>query len=162
MSYNREKAVAYAHQWAHTRNPRFSNFDSMGGDCTNFVSQCLYAGSGVMNHTPVMGWYYYSLSQRSPSWSGVPFLYNFLTTNQGPGPYGKNAALDKAQPGDVLQLSFDGASFAHSLLIVAVGETPAPGNILLTTHTFDADNRPLATYQYAAYRLIQILGARGK
>lgn len=162
MSYSREKAVAYAHQWSHARNPRFSNFDLMGGDCTNFVSQCLYAGSGVMNHTPVMGWYYYSLNQRSPSWTGVPFLYQFLTANKGPGPYGKDADLTLALPGDVMQLSFDGETFAHSMLVVAAGDPPAPDNILLNTHTYDAANRPLASYQYAAHRLIHILGARGK
>ena len=44
--YDREAAVAYAHRWAFGRNPAYSNFDGMGGDCTNFASQCLYAGTG--------------------------------------------------------------------------------------------------------------------
>ena len=60
----------------------------MGGDCTNFASQCIYAGSGVMNYTPTMGWYYSSGSNRSPSWTGVVYLYNFLTGNKSAGPYG--------------------------------------------------------------------------
>ena len=54
VSYNREKAVSYAEKWAFSRNPRYMSFDGIGGDCTSFVSQCLYAGSGVMNYTPVM------------------------------------------------------------------------------------------------------------
>ena len=53
-----------------------------GGAYENFVSQCIYAGAGVMNFTPDTGWYYISLSQRSPSWTGVEFLYDFLVNNQ--------------------------------------------------------------------------------
>ena len=53
MEYNREKAIEYAHRWAFFRNPNFTNFDEMGGDCTNFVSQCLLAGGAMMNTTPI-------------------------------------------------------------------------------------------------------------
>ena len=65
--YDRAKAVAYAHEWAYGRNPRFYDFSNIGGDCTNFASQCLYAGSGVMNYSPTNGWYYINLNSRSPS-----------------------------------------------------------------------------------------------
>ncbi len=41
--YNRENAVEYAKIWAYKRNPKYYNFDPVGGDCTSFVSQCLYA-----------------------------------------------------------------------------------------------------------------------
>ena len=50
--YDREAAVLYAHQWAYGRNPLFYDYEHLGGDCTNFASQCIYAGSGVMNFTP--------------------------------------------------------------------------------------------------------------
>lgn len=156
MPYDEEKAIAYAHKWAYGRNPRWGNFDAMGGDCTNFISQCLYAGCEVMNHHPTLGWYYYSLSRRSPAWTGVEFFYEFLTRNKGGGPYGEEGQLSQAQPGDVIQLSFDGQTFAHTLLVVAITE-----DILLAAHTYDSDNRPLASYSYAAARLIRILGARG-
>ncbi|HOA54831.1 MAG TPA: amidase domain-containing protein, partial [Clostridiales bacterium] len=56
--YDRDKAVRYAHRWAYERNPAYYDFEKLGGDCTNFASQCIYAGSGIMNHTPVYGWYY--------------------------------------------------------------------------------------------------------
>ena len=160
MSYSRGKAVAYAHQWAHGRNPRYANFDGMGGDCTNFISQCLYAGCGVMNTTPELGWYYFSLRNRSAAWSGVPYLYNFLTSNKGPGPYGQKVPLSQVQVGDVIQLSFDGETFGHSLLVVRTGETPAPENILIAAHTDDSENRPLDSYFYRIHRAIHILGAR--
>ena len=71
LPYDREAAVFYARKWAYARNPRYYNFDDLGGDCTNFASQCIYAGCGVMNFTPTFGWYYIDINQRSPSWTGA-------------------------------------------------------------------------------------------
>ena len=87
IGYQREAVLESAKQWAKGRNPRYLDFEHMGGDCTNFASQCIYAGSGVMNYTPTMGWYYSSGSNRSPSWTGVGYLYNFLTGNKSVGPW---------------------------------------------------------------------------
>lgn len=81
--YNREKVVEYARKWAYGRNKKYYNFDSIGGDCTNFASQCIYAGSKKMNYSKNNGWYYNSINDRSPSWTGVQFLYNFLMSNNG-------------------------------------------------------------------------------
>lgn len=155
--------MAYARRWAYDRNPQFYDFSDIGGDCTNFISQCLYAGSGVMNFTPVYGWYFISLNERTASWSGVQYLHDFLTSNEGAGPYGHDAELEEMQPGDVIQLSFDGEVFRHSLLVVSAGEKgegPKPGNILISTHTFNAFGRALDTYTYALRRQIHIDGAR--
>ena len=74
--YDRQAAVDYAHRWAYARNPKFYDFENLGGDCTNFVSQCLYAGSGIMNFTPEFGWYYIDVNERSPSWTGVPYSFD--------------------------------------------------------------------------------------
>ncbi len=160
MLYNRENAVAYAHEWAYRRNPRFYDFHGIGGDCTNFNSQCLYAGCGVMNYTPVTGWFYISLNNRAPAWTGVPFLYNFLVRNKGAGPYGQELPLDQAMIADIVQLSRDGNIFSHSLFIVEVGNPPTPENILIATHTLDSDYRQLSSYTYAKSRLIHIIDAR--
>lgn len=51
--YDRAAAVAYARKWAVGRNPKFYDFNDIGGDCTNFASQCIYAGCGVMNFLPL-------------------------------------------------------------------------------------------------------------
>ncbi len=158
--YQRNAAITYAHTWAFNRNRKYYNFDGLGGDCTNFVSQCLYAGCGVMNYTRDFGWYYSSPSNRAAAWAGVPYLYRFLTTNRGPGPYASDLPISAAVPGDVIQLSFDGEAYKHSLLVVSVGDEPAPENILLTTHTNDADNKPLALYTYMNARLLHIEGVR--
>ena len=47
-NYDRASAINYAQKWALSRNPRYYNFDAVGGDCTSFVSQCLFAGSKKM------------------------------------------------------------------------------------------------------------------
>ncbi len=78
--YDRQAAVEYAHRWAYFRNPNYYNFDELGGDCTNFASQCLYAGAGVMNFTPTFGWYYVNVNNRAPAWTGVRF---FTTSSPG-------------------------------------------------------------------------------
>ena len=70
IPYDRSKAAAYAEKWAFSRNPRYISFDGMGGDCTSFVSQCLYAGTGVMNFTRDTGWYYNSASDRAAAPEG--------------------------------------------------------------------------------------------
>lgn len=161
MSYDRQKAVAYAHKWAHARNPAFGAFDEIGGDCANFVSQCLFAGCGAMNPAPDVGWYYRSMKNRSPSWTGVFFLHRFLTENRGRGPYGQVAPLESAQAGDVLQLAFVEGLFTHSGLVVErLGGVPGPEGILIAAHTIDSDNRPVRSYPYREARLIHILGAR--
>lgn len=161
--YDRAAAVAYAHRWAHSRNPDYYNFDEIGGDCTSFASQCLYAGAGVMNFTPTFGWYYRSIRDRAPAWTGVPYFYNFLTrTAASRGPFAVQAPLEQAQPGDFVQLRFaSDAPFTHTPVVVAVlGLGQTPEEILVAAHSLDSDFRPLSTYPYEALRLIHILGVR--
>ena len=76
-AYDRERAYEYAKKWAFDRNPLFFDYTGIGGNCTNFVSQAIYAGGCVMNFTPVYGWYFLSDSRRTASWTGVEFFYNF-------------------------------------------------------------------------------------
>jgi hypothetical protein len=42
--WNQDAAVRYANQWNAGRNSDYGNYDSLGGDGANFVSQCLIAG----------------------------------------------------------------------------------------------------------------------
>lgn len=73
---NRDEAVSYARKRAMGRNPTYFDFQKLGGDCTNFASQCIYAGVRIMNFTPILGRHYRSSYDRTVSWSGVEFLYN--------------------------------------------------------------------------------------
>ena len=93
LPYERGQALEYARRWALGRNPLFYNFTGQGGDCTNFISQCLLAGCLVMNCRETFGWYYHSPRLRAPAWTGVQYLWNFLSGNAGAGPYGREAEL---------------------------------------------------------------------
>ena len=157
--YERDKAVAYAHKWAFGRNPAYYDFENIGGDCTNFASQCIHAGGGAMNFTPTFGWYYVNASRRAPAWTGVIYLWNFLTRQgESVGPKGKACGLSELEPGDIIQLSFDGATYQHSPVVVSTGWPVTPDTILVAAHTEDADNRPLSTYSWEKMRCLHITG----
>lgn len=160
QQYDRQAAVEYAHKWAFGRNPRYADFETMGGDCTNFASQCIHAGGAPMNYRPTLGWYYISLARRAPAWTGVQFLYQFLTRNQGVGPYAREAEAAQAEPGDLIQLSFDGQRFTHSPVIVSVVPGAGLAGIRIAAHSQDADNRLVLTYPFVAYRVVHIEGIR--
>lgn len=157
-SYNRSKVIEYAQTWAHSRNPQYYNFDALGGDCTNFASQCIYAGSGMMNYSKDNGWYYISGNNKSPSWTGVEFLYRFITNNKSVGPFGRNSNIEEMELGDLIQLSFDGVKFAHTLVIVDILGALEPHNILIAAHTDNSLNRRLSSYNFQKARFIKIDG----
>jgi len=161
MEYNREAAVSYAREWALARNPAYYDFEDVGGDCTNFASQVLFAGAPVMNYTPHYGWFYISADNRAPAWTSVEFFARFITDNKGAGPYGRLLPLYQASPGDFIQLSFDGESFQHTLVVLETGEFPTPDNILTAAHSYDSLDRMMDTYDFVEYRLVHIDGVRG-
>ena len=158
INYDRSKAIEYAKKWSYSRNPRYYNFDSIGGDCTSFVSQCIYEGSGVMNYTKNTGWYYNSLNDRSPSWSSVEYVYKFLVNNKGVGPRGNKAQIDELEKGDLIQLSFDGKIFSHTLIIVNIGDDKTLDNIYIASHTYDSYSRRISSYNFQDIRYIHING----
>lgn len=155
-TYDRISAVMYAKKWALSRNPKYYNFDHVGGDCTSFVSQCLYAGSKVMNYTPITGWYYRSGFDKSPSWSGVEFLYNFLVNNKEIGPRGSLVSQNEVQLGDIAQLSFNGINFEHSLFIIDINNINDINKVYIATHTYDALHKSIGEYQFSKIRFIHI------
>ena len=155
MAYDRISAVNYARKWALSRNPQYYDFQEIGGDCTNFASQCIFAGARVMNTTPVTGWYYYSATNRTASWTGVQYLYNFLINNRSVGPYAHIVSENEAEPGDIVQLGNSNGEYYHSPVITATRPM-----ILVAAHTYDALDRPLASYTYYTARFIHIDGVR--
>lgn len=163
IAYDRYAAVAYARKWAYSRNPAYFDFSNIGGDCTSFASQCLYAGSGVMNYTPVLGWFYRSASDRTAAWTGVEYFYNFLISNAygrlvggGDGPFAEVVPLDSLEIGDFVQFGRATGDFYHTPIVVGFdGNEP-----LLAAHTNDAFARPLSSWQFAQLRCLHILGVR--
>jgi hypothetical protein len=154
--YARERAVLYARKYALVRNPLFFSFAGIGGNCTNFVSQCVLAGSCVMNYTPIYGWYYLSTNRRSASWTGVEFFYNFMIENVGVGPFGIEDTLERAEVGDIIQLQNEDGIFYHTVIISEIRD----GEIYICANSNDALDKPLSEYNYANLRVIHILGVR--
>lgn len=154
--YNRKAAALYAEKWAFGRNPRYLDFENLGGDCTNFVSQCIYAGAKVMNFTPVFGWYYNSSYDRTASWTGVSFLYDFLTKNSGVGPYAEETDIYGVTTGDVIQLGDVSGNFYHSLFVTE----SFYGNVYVATHTANSYMRDLASFFFERARFLHIKGVR--
>ncbi len=152
--YNRQKVYEYAKEWSYGRNPKYYNFDPVGGDCTNFVSQCIYAGCNQMNFSPNNGWYYINGNNKSPSWTGVEFLYNFLISNKGVGPKGEETDIANLKIGDIIQLSFSGLSYTHSLVVIKNGINVY--NTLIAAHTYDVFGKSVEEYGFEKYRCVHI------
>lgn len=156
--YDRHKAVEYAFLWWDKRNPLFFDFDELGGDCTNFVSQCLFFGGIEMDFTQY-GWYYRSLEKRAPSWTGVEEFFNFATNNTGAvGVKAKITTMQNVDIGDIVQLKLRGEDrFHHSLIITKIVGEKNFDNIFLTSHSYDAINKPISHYFVEDIRFLKIL-----
>ena len=162
VSYNRERAVEYAQKWALSRNPLFFDFTGGGGNCTNFASQCLLAGSLTMYEAQPFGWYYRSVTDRAPAWTGVNEFYEFMCgrgdfepVGTRRGPFAEEVTRERAQIGDIVQLADRRGRFYHTLVVTGFSES---GDILICAQSNDALNRPLSSYNYAAARFLHVLG----
>ena len=161
LPYRADRAVSYARAWALSRNPLFVDFTGLGGNCTNFVSQCILAGGGVMNYTPDFGWYYGGPNDRAPAWTGVTYFYDFITRapafasrNGGIGPFAEEVLRTDVVPGDVVQLANESGIWYHSMLVSEVGDA----EIYVCAHSIDSLDRALSTYTYDDIRFLHILG----
>ena len=159
-AYDRAAAVEYAHRWAYFRNPDYYDFQNIGGDCTNFASQCIYAGSGVMNYTPIYGWYYRTPTDPSSSWTAVQYLYYYLKPYGGPGPFGEETDINAMEEGDIVQIATLRDQFHHTPVIVRIDGRPTLDTIYVAAHTGDVDCRPLSSYPLRMVRFIHIESVR--
>lgn len=64
-SYDGQKAARYARKYAENYNPYYESFSGKGGDCTNFVSQCLRDGGLVTNNSNSKG---FGVNNESKQW----------------------------------------------------------------------------------------------
>ena len=109
-----------------------------------------------MNYTVTFGWYYISMEERAPAWTGVEFLYRFLTGNAGVGPFGRECDPNECEIGDIIQLGREGEGYYHTLVIVGF----EGDEILIAAQTDDALDRPLSSYDYDFARFLKIEGVR--
>ncbi|OQB22824.1 MAG: putative amidase domain protein [Firmicutes bacterium ADurb.Bin182] len=112
MHQSRRKAVEYADQYAgaadsgengYKYNPKYKNYNSVGGDCANFVSQVLFEAGGFKKTDT---WNY--AKDGSRAWLKSESLKNFMLYSGRAslivyGNYGKVLALSyKLLPGDIV------------------------------------------------------------
>ena len=157
IQYDRLKAVEYARKWALGRNEKFGNFSGIGGDCTNFISQCLLAGGGAMNFDYVKGWYFESMTKRSPSWTSVAYLQRFLLRNdEDIGPFARISTLEEVEIGDIIQLRQNPTHFNHSVIVTKKFD----GQIFVCAHSNDALDKHIDRFYAKAIMPLHIIGTR--
>ena len=85
--YSARNAQTYADKWWSGHNPNYKSNENNGGDCANFVSQCLYAG-GLSKMTGSFGsskgWHHLKRLgkfQISNAWGNASYLFSWLWDN---------------------------------------------------------------------------------
>ena len=153
IEYNRKLAVDYARRYALNYNPKYFHFAGMGGDCTNYISQCLLAGGGVMNYDKYYGWFYINKDNRAPSWTSVKYFQRFLLTHNFPGFVAKVVPIDQLDVGDIIQIRQNPTEFNHTVIITRITSR----EIYVCAHSNDALDKPLSSYQYIELKGIHII-----
>lgn len=150
--YNRNKAVDYAKKYALSPNPSFkyfADYETYGGDCTNFISQCLFAGGAPMSYGTEYAWWYKksnSINTQndtwSISWAVAHSLFWALKVNKErnyKGPKGLEVnSVNELELGDIISYENDEGVIYHTAIITSFGSSGP----LISQHTFDALNIP--------------------
>ncbi|MFH5187162.1 amidase domain-containing protein [Paenibacillus sp. TAB 01] len=140
--YDRQKAVDYAELWWDKANPAYIEFDV---DCSNFISQCLFAGGAPMNYTGkrASGWWYKGRfngqEHWSFSWAVAQALQWFLTASRTGLRAEEVQSADQLELGDVISYDWDGdGRFQHSTIVTAKDGNGMP---LVDAHTTPSHHR---------------------
>ena len=117
-------------------NPEYYNFNSVGGDCANYVSQCLYAGGLPQTagaHSGYDCWYFDTENNRADTWTRATILRRWLA-----GHYGR--IVDNPTDSDILTGSpvfyskSGGAVWNHATICVGVNSAGTP---IVNSHNND-------------------------
>lgn len=133
FTYNRREAVRYAELWWNSYNPQYRNFPV---NCTNYVSQCLFAGGAPMWGAPnrSQGWWY---SDKNNGWSfswsvAHSFMWYLAGSTQGLQAIQKERASELSL-GDVICYDFNGDNrWDHTTIVTS---KDASGEPLVNAHT---------------------------
>lgn len=160
--YNRSNAAEYAQDYAESYNPNYPNYNKPNGngDCTNFVSQCVYDGGMPMKVGSTDAYWYYNSSGRSPSWAGADYFMRHWTKVRSSSYYGRAYEVRIYTPdyivnnksafgsflsiGDIVQV-LDGSDSeaAHSIII---SQKTNNTSIKYCAHTNDTLNGDIFTF----------------
>ena len=169
--YDRERAVAYARQWVGDRSSSWPDYSRNGGNCQNFVSQCLLVGGIPMDISAPGIWKWYGSTPdnlpraagRSASWSAVEDFLSYTKENRGYGLAAvADAPYDTGRPGDIIHMG-TADRWRHAVLISDV-VTDEEGNIvdyLICSNPADLRDFPVSAYTYTRQLLIRVEGWNG-
>ncbi|PTT73668.1 MULTISPECIES: amidase domain-containing protein [unclassified Chryseobacterium] len=121
-TYNRTAAKDYAYTYVFSPSSNYPDYTGHGGDCTNFVSQCLQSGGWTQVSSGTNKWFHLSGytsppasgTHRSPSWTGADYLKNYIA-NSGRIVLA-SYPLSSMEIGDVVHLLSEGKAY-HSMLV---------------------------------------------
>lgn len=132
FSYNRTAAVNYALTWCDTFNLQYGDYSGRGGDCANFVSQCLKAG-GLNLYDPCKHAWDPELWGKGGTYPHIKDLVNFLECIAE-----EDYDPSCVRPGDVaLYLDPQTGEPFHSLIVTDVNP------VRVASHTYPRCGVPL-------------------
>lgn len=140
---DREMQYAFAHWTSSTYNASYINFNSVGGDCQNFVSQSLLA-RGLPQTT---SWYYNSSGSHSESWGYAPSFNTLLASTPSMG-FTRLTSAQRSQlsVGDLAYFDWNNNGVPDHVMIVSrVYTVDGQTKISLVGHNLDYDYRDLDT-----------------
>lgn len=182
--YNRDEACNWAQKYWKNYSAEFVNLGDQeweGGDCTNFVSQCMRAGGAGNDAQGNFQWYYIRKGNTgtkgdsySWTWATARGLNSVLTGNHSKKEFGPrglekvitgdtayNSELGQfVTPGDIIQYQFTEAlGLKHSAIIVGMVYNSGSQRYepVIATHSFDSWNLPWAKNAYKTH-FIHITG----
>jgi len=148
-TYNRTAAVSYANTWKNGVNP---NYWQETQDCTNFVSQAVYAGTNQVMSAPTdyyNNWYFDAYTKTgSFPWINVGGFYSFITSNSSRGPvgYSSGSYLCYLSGGDAVVMQYTSGGWRHAVLVTSItGSCHDYTKIQVASHT------PFGSYNLAFF-----------
>lgn len=152
--YNATNAKNYALKWWNSYN---SSYNEYPADCTNFVSQCLYAGgasesrpSTVPSGTYETQSYWYSDKPKvSTPWIRVTDFHSYWAPRVSDANYaGDTTVSNNGEVGDVVQFRYAGTLTRWHTMIIT---KKSGGVVYLTGHTTNREDYAISNYDDSAY-----------
>lgn len=167
-AYDGKAALDYAARYVKARNDNWEDYSLYGGNCQNFVSQCLLAGGIPMDSYGESVWKWYGsavsnrsgTSGRSSSWSSVNRFIEYAKNNTG---YGLVAIVGApyftGEPGDLIQMGTE-KDWQHTVIISSVVQDDEgnPVDYLVHSNTGDAKNFPASLFGFSNMSLTVVVG----
>lgn len=166
VQYNRDMAVKYAITYGLKPNPAYRYFpiiNNNSGNCSNFISQCLFAGGIPMIFSGENSWWYDNSSTDrkkdtwSVTWTVAHALYWMLKINRERDRFGAKGTETKKiyelQLGDLIFFEDNTGLIFHSAIITAFYY----GKPLVSQNSFEAVNIPYdKSWNYSSVHYIKI------